>query len=240
MATKKTGTKKAAAKKPAAKKKTTTAVTKITPDELNEVNNILDMVNMDIGNAQVGRVFALRAGVGLLIVKDMCLRGEWQTIIPNALPHRAPRTIRGYMKDAKKYLDSKGLKASNVWQGLSEFNPAMLAQSDTGALMLKCGVDDTGDVPEAAVKLTDYINELNEEKETRKGANDADKEKKKKTLSKAQKRDAAAADLALAIGKVSTALNGDWMLVDTETLDTVASSLTVAAATIKEELKKRG
>ncbi len=91
------------------------------------------------------------------------------------------------------------------------------------------------DVPQAVAALVKKINDKVEEKTNPKAGN-----KEKPKLTKSQKRDAAAADLALAVGKVNVALNSDWTLIDTETLDTIASSLTVAASMIKDELKKRG
>lgn len=220
------------------KNKTTTAVAKVTPEDMAEISNILDLVNMDIGNAQIGKVFALRAGVGLIIVKDMCLHGEWKDILPKAMPHRSPRTLRGYQKDAKDWLEQKGLKATDVWNGLYDFNPAVLTQENGRLMLPKGGSKDS--VPEAAKQLAEYLNEKSEEKEAEKGNNGGDDPKPKK-LSRKQRRESAAGDMTLAVVKVNAAINNsDWTLVDTETLDTVASSLTVVAAQIKEELKKRG
>ena len=237
MATKNKQKQKAVA--PVATEKTT-AVAKAEAADLAKTNTILEMVNQDINKAEIGKFFALRAGVGLLVVKGMCPHGEWGGMILQAMPGRAPRTIREYMTDAKKFLEAKGIVAGDIWQELSEFDPAtMLTQGDGGALLLASGEEENEMPPEAAVNMAAYLNAQNAEKS--KSNKEAAKNRPVPAkLTKAQKKEAAAADLALAIGKVAVALNGEWTMCDTETLETVQASLTVAAATIKEELKKRG
>lgn len=230
--------KKAKAKKAVSKK--AVAMVKAEATDLVKTNSILDMVNSDINNAEIGKFYALRAGVGLLVVKAMCPHGEWGGIINKAMPGRAPRTIRSYMADSKKYLDDKGVAASEVWQGLSEFEPAtMLIQGNGGTLLLASGDDAEVPPPEAAADMAQWLNARNAEA-TAAGKVDAGKQAVKAKLTRAQKKDAATAELVLAIGKINNALVGDWILVDTETLDTVAAALTLAAYTVKEELKKRG
>jgi len=236
MATKRTTrktTKKAGSKK-------TAAVAKAEQADLTKANGILEMVNSDIGNAEIGKFFACRAGVGLLILKDMCPHGDWTTEITKAMPGRAPCTLRRYMIDSRDYLESKGVTASQVWLGLSEFDPStMLTQGSGGTLLLAVGNTKTKP-PKEAKEMADWLNDkiVDKIKSKKTGAdNGTDKPKR---LSRSQKREAAVSDLMGAITKINIALNSNWPLVDTETLDTVSASLTVAAATIKEELKKRG
>lgn len=239
MATEKKATaKKATAKKAVSKK--ATAIVKAEAADMVKTNSILDMVNSDINNAEIGKFYALRAGVGLLVVKAMCPHGEWGGIINKAMPGRAPRTIRSYMADSKKYLDDKGVTAGDVWQGLSEFEPAtMLVQGSGGTLLLASGEGGEVQPPAAAADMAQWLNERNAEAASS-AKGEAGKPAVKSKLTRAQKKDAATADLVLSMSKVAVALTGEWTLCDTETLDTFQASLTVAAAQVKEELKKRG
>ena len=93
MATKNKQKQKAVA--PVATEKTT-AVAKAEAADLAKTNTILEMVNQDINKAEIGKFFALRAGVGLLVVKGMCPHGEWGGMILQAMPGRAAHYTRVY------------------------------------------------------------------------------------------------------------------------------------------------
>ncbi|MDD2600910.1 MAG: hypothetical protein PHO37_17085 [Kiritimatiellae bacterium] len=224
--------KKAAAQKPA----------KINGTELvimeSEDKDILSGISNDLDNADIGAFYRARACVALVLLKERCPHGLYESTTAEAMPNRSPRSLRRYYSEGKAFLSSANLKAADAYAQLRGFDPVnALAQAGDGRLLIGTGEESGEDavpVPAAVEALANKINEKIEEKAVESGR------KEKPKLTKVQKRDAATADLTLAISKVNVALNSDWTLIDTETLDTIAASLTVAAATIKEEIKKRG
>lgn len=236
MATKKT------TNKSGSRSKSETAVAKTTKPVVmeQEDRDIFSGICQDLDNGDIGKFYHYRGCIGLVLVKERCPHGLYEQTIAEVMPHRSERTLRRYYKEGKQILADNNLTASDAYFQLKSFDPVnALSQGEDGRLLLGSGddkkTDDPAEVPQAVEALANKINDKIEEKN-----NGGGNKKPPKKLTRAQKRDAAAQDLTLAVGKVNVALNGDWTLVDSETLETVSASLTVAAATIKEELKKRG
>ncbi len=101
-------------------------------------DTILGMVRQDVANAELGKFFALRAGVGMIVVKEMCHHGEWAAQMLRMLPGRTPRTLRRYMADARTFLDAKALMASDIWDQLASVGQAQLGAA-AGRLLLGDG-----------------------------------------------------------------------------------------------------
>jgi len=240
MAPKKTTKKKTAAPKKSAPKKTNTVVAK---GELavmeNEDKDILAGICQDLDNSDIGQFYRARACVALVLLKERCPHGLYENTTAEAMPNRSARTLRRYFSEGKTFLDATNLKAGDAYAQLKGFDPVTaLTQGSDGRLLIGSG--DGGaqakEIPQAVEALANKINDKIDERTNANG----DPSPKKKKLTRAQKREAAVSDLMGAVTKVNVALGGAWILVDTETLDTVQASLTVAVATIKEELKTRG
>lgn len=239
MANKKTETKKAAAKKTTANEKPV----KTTTGELvvmdNEDKDILAGISQDLDNGDIGKFYHFRGCVALVLLKERCPHGLYESTTAEAMPNRSSRTLCRYYSEGKKFLADNNMNALETYNQLRSFDPVKaLGQTNEGRLLIGSGGADesqAADVPPAVDALVKKINEKIEEK-----INSGVGKKPPKQLSKSQKREAAASDLTLAVGKVNVAMSSDWSLVDTETLDIVASAFTLAAATIREELKKRG
>jgi hypothetical protein len=243
MATKKTTAQKAASKKATAKKaaaKKTAAKKQAASTELvvmdNEDKDILAGISQDLNNSDIGQFYRARACVALVLLKARCPHGLYESTTAEAMPNRSSRSLRRYYGEGKQFLDANNLTAVDAYAQLRNFDPVKaLAQGADGRLLIGTGADDNPvEIPQAVEALANKINEKIEEKKHLEGET-----KKEKRLTKSQKREAAVSDLMGALARVNVALSGDWRLVDTETLETVAATFTLAAATLKEELKAR-
>lgn len=187
----------------------------VAADSRDRANSILGQVRQDIDNAELGRFFALRAGVGLIVVKELCAHGEFMGEALRMIPNRTPRTLRRYMDEARGFLDAKALMAHDAWLPLSQVG------SRSGRLLGPGGGED---LPQPASDLADWL-----------AAKDAEKKQKEQAaprpLSSAEKRKAAA-DLWTGIaGRVTDEgiARQTWQILDQETLETCASALRTVA-----------
>ena len=81
---------------------------------------ILAQANRDLGNAQIGKFFALRAGVALIVVKEMCGHGNYILLTAELMPNRSKRTLTRYVAEAHGFLEGKALMAREVWGALAK------------------------------------------------------------------------------------------------------------------------
>ena len=224
---------------------TAAAPTGLTQPAQDRVDAILGMVQQDISNAEVGKFFALRAGVGLIVVKEFCDHGEWASQMLRMLPGRAPRTLRRYMSDARGFLDSRALMAADIWDRLASVGQEQLGRV-AGRLLIGEGkgggeghsaadwaeVDPlTSDIPEELIIMADYLQETGAPKRGG-GA--------PRTLSAAERR-AAATDLWQAIAGRATdegIAKQSWQMLDAETLETVASALRTVSDKMMQAARK--
>jgi len=203
------------------------------------IDGIMQQVHADIGNAELGRFFALRAGVGLVATREYMPHGDWGAEIARAFPNRSERTIRRYMSEARDFLAERKLLASDVWHKMVSIDQHFLSQAAGQLLIGNAGT--TGDapairkkdMPKELVWMADYLNE--DAKPAEAGA-----EAGRKGLSPTEKR-MAAQNLWQRLAATVTAegiARKSWQLLDPEEQETVASALRTSADEILRAVRK--
>jgi len=205
----------------------------LTAQDCARIDGVLGMVRQDINNAEIGKFFALRAGVGMIVVKEMCPHGEWSQAMLKMLPGRSPATLRRYMGAARDFLDSKALMARDIWDKLASVGSSALGAAAAGLLLgdgtdRQASTDPTVDVPDEVQAMAEY---LREESRGPSGSGDKGHPPAPRALTAAEKRKAAS-DLWQGIaGRVTDEgiARQTWQVLDQETLETCASALRTVA-----------
>ena len=213
----------------------------LTPETRAKVEGILAQINRDIGNAELGRFFALRAGCGLIVVKELCEHGEWGSEMVRMIPNRSPRTLRNYMNNARDFLENKELMARDVWDKL--LGVGQLEQT-AGRLLLGDGKKPdektVSKIPKEVLAMAEYIRgEPAGEKPPRPAASEGAKPGK---TSKAERVKAARDFWHPAASRIQKAGITDrlWELLDDDELESVQSAFMSVALAMRAELKTRG
>lgn len=214
----------------------------LTPEARAKVEGILAQVNQDIGHAELGRFFALRAGCGLIVVKELCEHGEWGEEMVRMVPNRSPRTLRLYMGNARDFLETKALLARDVWDKLLSVGQL---EGAAGRLLLGVGGEDGGKSAEKEIMrmpaevhaMADYIRD---ELRTAKPSKPAPPAPKK--LSKADRVKAARDFWHPAASRIQKAGITDrlWELLPDDELEDVAAAISSVASAMRQEIKRRG
>jgi hypothetical protein len=214
----------------------------LTPETRTRVEGILGQVAADIGNAEIGQFFALRAGVGLIVVRELCERGEWGPEMVKCIPNRDPRTLRRYMSKARDFLENKALMARDIWDKLASVGAAELGGGD-GRLMIgegaKAGAG-ASKLPKEVLAVADYIREAQDSRAPGKGgAGEGDAKPRKITA--AEKRKAASAFWNATANRIQFAGLTErlWEHLPDEELDSVSAALTTVASEMKKTLRAR-
>lgn len=198
----------------------------IAADSRERASGILGQVRQDIDNAELGRFFALRAGVGLIVVKELCAHGEFMPEALRMIPNRHPATLRRYINEARQFLEAKALMAHEVWLPLSQVGQR------SGRLLGPGGGED---LPQPASDLAEWLAAKDEEKKKKPEAPG------KKELTKRQKVEAATAHALGLAHQVSDWLSdGMWALILDDDLESVASALRAASDRLRADLRNRG
>jgi hypothetical protein len=192
-------------------------------------DGILVQVRQDIDNAELGRFFELRAGVGLIVVKELCAHGEFMPEALRMIPGRHPRTLQRYIAGARQFLDAKALMAHEVWLPLSQVGQR------SGRLLGPGGDGDA--LPQPAADAAEWLAEKDAEKKPK-----AEDDGGKRGPTVAERRLAAAGRWQNLAGQVADhgIARPDWRLLDTETLETVASNLRAVADQMLTFIKNAG
>ena len=197
---------------------------------------IVNQINQDIGNAEMGRFFALRAGVGLIVVREMCGHGPFGLAMAEMMPDRSGRTLRRYMKGAHDFLETKALEAREIWGPLSSVG-ALSASG--GRLMI--GDGKAGEVPAPVAAIADYLAEK-KDSEIKDAEAAAVPTKGARKLTKAERLMAARGQWHPLASKIQKAGITDrlWEDLPDDELEDVQSALSSVAGAMRQVLKLRG
>lgn len=215
----------------------------MTPAAKARVEGILGQVGEDIRNAELGRFYGLRAGIGLIVVKELCEHGEWGEEMVRMIPDRSPRTLRNYMKGAHAFLEDKALLARDIYDKLAAVGGNLLA-SDTGRrLMLGDGTKadaKASALPKEVLAMADYIRQEKQEKQ-RSGAAPEEPAKARK-VTKAEQLKTARDFWHPVASRIQKAAITDrlWELLPDDELENVQSAMASAAVAMRQELTRRG
>lgn len=209
----------------------------VSAENREKAGGILRQVALDINNAELGRFYALRAGVGLVVTREYIPHGDWSNEITRAFPTRSERTIRRYMTDARNFLADRALVASDIWDKLVAADQVLLSRA---ANQLLIGEPDNKadriplrDIPSEIKMMADYLTGGDVPVH---GAHEAEG----KALSAADRRMAAQSlwqNLAARVTAEGIARKS-WQLLEPDEQETVASALRTSADEILRSVRK--
>jgi hypothetical protein len=116
-------------------KNTGTAVVKADADAAGQPLDMLAMGKVivnDLGRAEVGIFCMLRAGVGLLVFKELSGHGEWEQRLLELGGGKSPRTLQMYMQTARRMCEQRGVTPQQAWA-----EAVKIDASQAGSLMLE-------------------------------------------------------------------------------------------------------
>jgi len=204
---------------------------------------MLEIINQDMRSAQAGALCALRAGFGLLIMKELNLHGEWEKRMEAAFPTRSIRTLQNYMATSRKFCDVYGITPKTAWDTMKDITyeqmdsitiapPPDVKQLTGGKEKSKAKHDEGRTCDDFSQMLIAFVSHQKSEKKK--------EAEPPKPLTKKEKIEAAV-DNANRVAEMVQDWAGDmtWALVDADTLEGVASVLRTAADKLRAEIRTR-
>ena len=220
-----------------------------------DVDGVRTVIGEDLNRAEVGMFCMLRAGVGLLVFKELCGHGEWEQRILELGGGKAPRTLRNYMKQALEFIIAHGVTPSQAWAELVKIDPSQVSAMMIAApapLALGAGEAVKAAAPKKGKKakapdagagtspqtfsqlLVDFIRQRDQQKKSRQP------ETPPKPLTKKEKVDAAIAEANRIVNMAADwVADGTWALLPDEELESTMAGLRAAADKLRSEIKGR-
>lgn len=194
--------------------------------------SIADSIRSDMQIAENGMFYALRAGVGMLRIKDMYAHGNWAAALMNLLPEKTPRTLRTYMQVGQNFLEAKQLSTQDAWVGMRSIRTdRLLAAPDQQA----DEADDAAEANPLEQDVREFVQEFGSiRKAAKKEINDG------MPLTKEERQDAARAIWHKIANMAQDELNHDSSgLLSDDDLDGLASVLRTVSDTLRKQLSQR-
>jgi len=191
---------------------------------------IAQNVRADMQAAEAGMFHALRAGVGLLRIKELSEYGSWEQRMLELFPDKSARSLRRYMQVGGRFLEAKGLKAGSAWDKMSSVRTDRLLADPDGK------ADKKADPLER--DLGEFIREFGSVRNADAGTPKAEQGR---PLSRAEKLDAARQNWVRMANEAQEELNSPTLSVlPDEDLDSIASVFRTVSDALRRELARRG
>ena len=196
-------------------------------------STIAQTVRGDMQTAENGMFYALRAGVGLLRIKELFQHGDWANELLDMFPEKAPRSLQKYMQVAGNFLEAKNVKALDVWNGMSAIS--------SDRLLAAPGADAKPEKGKEGALVRDVREFLTEFGSIRKAIKGEAEVEQGRPLTKSERSDTARAFWGKICNMVQDGLNNsDYALLTDEEVDSLASALRMGSDTLRKNLAARG
>ncbi len=197
-------------------------------------STIAQTVRGDMQTAENGMFYALRAGVGLLRIKELFQHGDWANELLNMFPEKAPRTLQKYMQVAGNFLEAKNVKALDVWNGMSVISSDRLlaAPGSTEAVTVK------GKEGALVRDVREFVTEFGSIRKAIKGEAEVEQGR---PLTKSERAETTRAFWGKICNMIQEGLNNSgYALLTDEEVDSLASALRMGSDTLRKNLAARG
>ncbi|MFZ4397167.1 MAG: hypothetical protein ACOYOU_16250 [Kiritimatiellia bacterium] len=195
---------------------------------------IATTVRTDMQVAESGMFHALRAGVGMLHIKNLYEHGDWGHRLIELFPDRDPRTLRRYMQVGNNFLEAKQIAPLDAWVGMQALRTdRLLAAPESGLMRSKDKVNPL----ERDVR--EFVSEFGSIRKAVKGEDD-EEGAPGRPLTKAERLEAARDIWNKIAGLAQDELNrGSAGLLCDEDLDGLAAVLRTVSDTLRKQLAQR-
>lgn len=211
----------------------------MTEAQMTQVKLMLGQVCQDLANAQMGKFYALRAGIGLKAMKGQFEHGSWEAFVAGTFPGKSMRTIQRYQKDAESFFEKVNTTAEKAWANMFTTDAKLI---DRAASQLLLPAKDQGDVPaipkKEIPKIVAQMAEFIADDGETKGASGAMQEPK--SLS-ARERLQAVGDMYNTLRSKLTqevVASRSWTVLPVEEQESIAASLRTASEEIMRNVRK--
>jgi hypothetical protein len=215
------------------------AAGKMTEEQMTQVKMMLGQVCQDLANAQLGKFYALRAGIGLKAMKGQFEHGSWEAFVAATFPGKSMRTIQRYQKDAESFFEQKGTTAEKAWAQMFTSDAKLI---DRAASQLLLPAKDQGselaipkrEIPKIVREMAEFIADDGEDKS---GPTEV---KEPKALS-SRERMQAVNDMYNALRSKLTqevVASRSWTVLPVEEQESIAASLRTASEEIMRNVRK--
>lgn len=222
------------------KNKTVTAVVEkkvLTPTVVPNSDDILQRVKKDLDASDLGDFCRLRASIGLVTYRDMNAYGDWESRLVQMFPNRSTRTLRRHMQEARRFLSAVGVKPQDAFNMMLEMNEDDVRKFVAAQADGKKALPEKGVAKQIALanKFTNAVVSYSS------GEKPEVEPPKPKRLTK-EEEDSARRDFALSVSRRVREWSEDRKTIrtlETDTLETILSELTLSVQVIKGEIRER-
>jgi len=205
-----------------------------------QVKMMLGQVCQDLANAQMGRFYALRAGVGLKAMKGQFEHGSWEAFIAATFPGKSMRTIQRYQKDAERFFEAKNTTAEKAWAAMFSEDAKLI---DRAASQLLLPAKDQGgipaipkrEIPKIVREMAEFLSDEGEDKGAAGGAGSEPKQ-----LSPRERLQAVGDMYNSVLSKLTQEVvaSRSWTVLPVETQESIAASLRTSSEEIMRNVRK--
>jgi hypothetical protein len=198
---------------------------------------IAEYVKGDMQIAENGMFHALRAGIGLLRIKELYQHGDWANTLMDLFPDRSASTLRRYMQVGTNFLEAKQIGAGDAWIGMQAIRTDRLLADPDGDAGRK-GADKTNPLER---DVGEFVREFGSIRQAIKGEAADGRDLRVRKLTKTEMIEAARAVWNKYANIIQEeALNRMSIgLLPYEDLDAVASTIRLAYDAMRKELASR-
>ena len=222
-----------------------------------DVTAMKTIIGEDLNRAEVGVFCMLRAGVGLLVYKELSEHGEWEDRLLELGKGKSPRTLQIYMKQARTLCEQYGITPAQAWDEARHIDASQVTELLLAApgepRQIGAGEQPAEDPPAKKgrkakkskpasgpdMPTQTFAQMLLDFMEQRKRAKAKDIEPKK-PLTKKEKIETAIAEAFRVVNLTADwVADGTWALLPDEELESAMAGLRAAADKIRDEFRNR-
>jgi hypothetical protein len=208
--------------------------------QMTQVKAMLGQVSQDLANAQLGKFYALRAGIGLKAMKGQFEHGSWEGFLAATFPAKSMRTLRRYQSDAERFFELKGTTAEKSWAAMFASDAKLI---DRAATQLLLPAKDQGtelaipkrEIPKIVREMAEFIAADGEDE------NSGPREiKEAKQLSSRERLQAVNDMYNSVLSKLTQEVvaSRSWTVLPVETQESIAASLRTNSEEIMRNVRK--
>lgn len=87
----------------------------VTPQVMPDDKRLAAQIAEDMANAELGAFCRVRAGVGLCNFRELNEHGAWEARMQEMFPGKAPRTLRNYMQQGRRFCEAVEMDAGRTY-----------------------------------------------------------------------------------------------------------------------------
>jgi hypothetical protein len=207
-------------------------------EQMSKVKQMMMIVTQDVANAELGKFYALRAGIGLVAVKGYFEHGKFEAFKLETFKGKCKSTLNNYENKAKLFFERYNTTADKVWAAMFEIDGKLIDRA-ASQLLITDGRGDAAqripskDIPKIIKQMAEFIGDDGVKAPPTKN-------EPKKALTDKERRVAALDFYQELRSQIITATVEErtWTVLDVEDVESFASSLRTASEEMMRFVRK--